>query len=87
MPKGGSAAWLLRAVAAERAFSGAGERERIRSVLADLTKTGGDFRALATKALESASDSLLPRLKPVLDELGAVGHGGVQARVVCARVG
>jgi hypothetical protein len=32
----------------------------------------GDFRATANKALEGVADGLLPRLRPVLDELGAV---------------
>jgi hypothetical protein len=45
----------------------------VRSVLSDLTKTGGDFRSLATRALEALSDALLPRLRAALDQVGAVG--------------
>lgn len=59
---------------AERVFPGVGERERVRSVLSDLSKTGGDFRSLATRSLEALSDSLLPRLRPVLDEVGAASY-------------
>lgn len=43
------------------------------SVLVDMTKTAADFRAAASKALEVLADGLLPRLRPVLDEVGAVG--------------
>ncbi|KAI8468195.1 MAG: component of oligomeric golgi complex 4 [Monoraphidium minutum] len=63
----------LEAVA-ERVFPGVGERERVRSVLSDLSKTGGDFRSLATRALEALSDALLPRLRGVLDEVGAASY-------------
>jgi hypothetical protein len=42
------------------------------SVLVDMTKTAGDFRAAANKALEAAADGLLPRLRPILDEVGTV---------------
>ena len=59
---------------AERVFAGAGERERARSVLSDLGKTGGDFRALAGRALEAAADALLPRLRPALDEAAAADY-------------
>lgn len=37
-----------------------------------MTKTSGDFRAAASKALEALADALLPRLRPIMDELGAV---------------
>ncbi|KIY96251.1 Conserved oligomeric Golgi complex subunit 4 [Monoraphidium neglectum] len=59
---------------AERVFPGVGERERVRSVLSDLTKTGGDFRSLATRALEALSDALLPRLRAALDQVGAASY-------------
>jgi hypothetical protein len=42
------------------------------SVLVDMTKTAGDFRAAANKALESVADGLLPRLRPILDEVATV---------------
>jgi hypothetical protein len=45
------------------------------SVLVDMTKTAGDFRAAANKALEAAADGLLPRLRPILDEVGTVRVG------------
>jgi hypothetical protein len=48
----------------------AGDRERAKSVLADLAKTSGDFRQLSTRALEALSDALLPRLRAPLDEVG-----------------
>lgn len=57
------------------------EKERLHSMLADLGKTGGDFRALATRALEGLADALLPRLRPVLDEAGAVS--GAHRRGAC----
>lgn len=45
-------------------------------MLIDMTKTASDFRAAANKALEAVADGLLPRMRPILDELGAVGLGG-----------
>lgn len=42
------------------------------SVLVDMTKTAGDFRAAAHKELEAVADGLLPRLRPILDEVGTV---------------
>jgi len=44
-------------------FAGAAEREQIRSVLADLAKTSGDFRQLAGWALASLAAALLNRLR------------------------
>lgn len=52
-----------------------GERERVRSVLSDLSKTGGDFRALAARGAEGIADALLPRLRSALEEVGQVGGG------------
>lgn len=68
---------------AERVFAGQGDRERTKSVLSDLTKTGGDFTALATRALESLSDALLPRLRPVLDEVGTVSEAAADMDMDC----
>ncbi|GBF96968.1 hypothetical protein Rsub_09048 [Raphidocelis subcapitata] len=59
---------------AGRVFLSGGERERVASVLSDLGKTGSDFRALATRALESLADALLPRLRAVLDEVGSASY-------------
>jgi hypothetical protein len=47
----------------------AGDRERVKSVLADLQKTSSDLRQLSTKALEQLSDALIPRLRGPLDEV------------------
>ena len=44
-------------------FAGAAEREQIRSVLADLAKTSGDFRQLAGWALASLATALMNRLR------------------------
>jgi hypothetical protein len=41
-------------------------------VLVDMTKTASDFKAAASKALEALADGLLPKLRPILDELGVV---------------
>lgn len=44
-------------------FSGAADRERVRSVLADLTKTASDFRAITSRALEQLASAIVPRLR------------------------
>lgn len=44
-------------------FSGAAERERVRSVLADLAKTASDFRAITSRALEQLASAIVPRLR------------------------
>ncbi|KAG2447879.1 hypothetical protein HYH02_007335 [Chlamydomonas schloesseri] len=50
------------------------DREKARLVLADLAKTGGDFRSLASRGLEALAEGLLPRLKPTLDEVAALSY-------------
>lgn len=55
-----------------RLFSNQQDRERIRSILADLSKTAGDLRQAVTKALEQMAESALPRMKSVLDEVASV---------------
>lgn len=45
------------------------------SVLADLAKTASDLRQAHTKALEQLAEATVPRLRPVLDEVAAVGVG------------
>lgn len=67
---------------AERLFASQSDLDRLRSVLVDMTKTASDFRAAAAKALEALADGLLPRLRPIMDELGAVGV----CRSVCLSV-
>lgn len=42
-------------------------------MLVDMTKTSSDFRGAGSKALEALADGLLPKLRPIMDELGAVG--------------
>lgn len=37
-----------------------------------MTKTAADFRSASNKALEALAEGLLPRLRPILDEVGAV---------------
>ncbi len=61
-----------------------GDRERVKSVLADLQKTSNDFRQLSTKALEQLSDALMPRLRGPLDEVGGGAEpGSCTARTAC----
>lgn len=46
-------------------FHAVNERERIKSVLADLSKTSSDFSLIAGKALEQLSSGIVPRLRYV----------------------
>lgn len=57
---------------AERLFAAQSDQDRLRSVLVDMTKTSSDFRSAGSKALEGLADGLLPKLRPIMDELGAV---------------
>jgi hypothetical protein len=57
---------------AERLFAAQSDQDRLRSVLVDMTKTSSDFRSAGSKALEGLADGLLPRLRPIMDDLGAV---------------
>jgi hypothetical protein len=69
---------LVTASSAERAFALATERERVGSVLSDLTKTGGDFHSMAANALDGVAEAMLARMRPILEEVGTVGcanHG------------
>lgn len=43
--------------------SGGSEREQVRSVLADLAKTSGDFKQLAAWALASLTSALMTRIR------------------------
>lgn len=56
----------------ERLFAAQSDQDRLRSVLVDMTKTSSDFRSAGSKALEALADGLLPKLRPIMDELGAV---------------
>ena len=44
-------------------FAGAAERERVKSVLADLAKTCSDFKATSGRALDQLSSAIVPRLR------------------------
>jgi hypothetical protein len=48
---------------ATQVFGGAGEREQVRSVLADLAKTSADFGALAAWALAAVASAVATRLR------------------------
>lgn len=48
---------------ATQVFGGAGEREQVRSVLADLAKTSADFGALASWALAAVAGATATRLR------------------------
>ena len=44
-------------------FSAPSDRERIKSVMADLAKTSSDFKHIAAKALDHLSSGIVPRLR------------------------
>lgn len=44
-------------------FTAAGDRERVRSVLADLAKTSSDFAAMANWALAAVASALASQLR------------------------
>jgi hypothetical protein len=44
-------------------FGNPGDRDRIKSVLADLSKTSSDFKAITNKALDHLANGLVPRLR------------------------
>lgn len=44
-------------------FASSNERERIKSVLADLSKTSSDFGHITARALEQLSTAIMPRLR------------------------
>ena len=48
----------------------------LRSILSDLAKTASDLRQSNTRALEQLAEAVIPRLKPILDEVAAVRPGG-----------
>lgn len=59
---------------ATQVFGGAGEREQVRSVLADLAKTSADFGALASWALAAVAGAIASRLRPTLDSLSPISY-------------
>lgn len=44
-------------------FANSNERERIKSVLADLSKTSSDFAHITSRALEQLSTAIVPYLR------------------------
>ena len=44
-------------------FPAPSDRDRVKSVLADLAKTASDFRIIASKGLDLVSNGILPRLR------------------------
>ncbi|KAK9819498.1 hypothetical protein WJX81_007056 [Elliptochloris bilobata] len=67
----------LRAELEEQAaalFGAPSDRERIKSVLADLAKTSSDFKHIAGKALDHLSSGIVPRLRPAFDEAAAASY-------------
>lgn len=55
-------------------FTVAADRNRVRSCLSDLAKTAGDFRAVATSALEALASGIMPRLRSHLDAVTGVSY-------------
>ncbi|GAX77377.1 hypothetical protein CEUSTIGMA_g4823.t1 [Chlamydomonas eustigma] len=51
-----------------------GEREKVRSVLSDLSKAATDLRQSNTRALEQLAEAIMPRLRAVMDELATVSY-------------
>lgn len=44
-------------------FPAPSDRDRVKSVLADLQKTASDFRIIASKGLDLLANGILPRLR------------------------
>lgn len=68
-------------------FQGPADREKVKSVLADLGKTSSDFRSLATKALDALCGGIMPRLRHVLDAVATVGYELSEAEYAANEVG
>lgn len=73
----------LEAAAAE-AFEGAGERERVRGVLAELADIASGLRAAATAASEELAAGVAPRLRPLCDAAGAARYELSEAEYAAA---
>ncbi len=61
-------------VQAAALFAAPADRERIKSVLADLAKTSSDFRHIAGRALDHLSAGILPRLRCGARRRGRAAH-------------
>ncbi|KAK9830013.1 hypothetical protein WJX72_009198 [[Myrmecia] bisecta] len=55
-------------------FTALNDRDRIKSVLADLTKTSSDFKQITSRALDHLATGIMPRLRPVLDAVASVSY-------------
>lgn len=53
---------------------GSTDRDRLRAVLSDLAKSALDLRQAHTRALEQLAEAIVPRFRPVLDEVAAVSY-------------
>ncbi|GIL67932.1 hypothetical protein Vafri_21202, partial [Volvox africanus] len=60
-------------------LASASDREKARSVLSDLAKTGTDFRSMAARGLEALAEGLLPRMRTLLDEVAAMSYSLTEA--------
>ena len=49
--------------ATQATFTAPSDRDRAKSVLADLHKTAGDFRGMTVRALEVVAAGIVPRLR------------------------
>lgn len=49
--------------AATAVFPAPSDRDRVKSVLADLSKTASDFRIIASKGLDMLANGILPHLR------------------------
>uniref|UniRef100_A0A7S3RBF0 Conserved oligomeric Golgi complex subunit 4 n=1 Tax=Dunaliella tertiolecta TaxID=3047 RepID=A0A7S3RBF0_DUNTE len=67
--------------------TGAGDRERVRTVLADLGRTAGDLRQGHIKSLEALADALMPRLRPVMDEMATASYALSEAEYSAGEFG
>ncbi|KAF5839442.1 hypothetical protein DUNSADRAFT_727 [Dunaliella salina] len=67
--------------------TGAGDRERVRTVLADQGKTAGDLRQSHIKSLEALADALMPRLRPVMDEIATASYALSEAEYSAGEFG
>jgi len=55
-------------------FAGAQERERVKSCLADLSKTSSDFHTMTAKSLDTLASAMFPRLCTPLDEIAQLNY-------------
>mmetsp|Transcript_65552 Transcript_65552/g.207305 ORF Transcript_65552/g.207305 Transcript_65552/m.207305 type:complete len:758 (-) Transcript_65552:47-2320(-) len=74
-----SADYVLKLVQALEKYAGEvfhakSDVDKISSVLADLGKTSGDFRQIASSGLEALAGGINPRLRPLLDGVVGVGY-------------